>query len=204
MAHTMSESANHPEQRAALPDTDEQLMVAFRKGSGEAFQELFQRYKQPLFAFFRRRVADRELAEELSQETFLAVLRASGRYRPEALFRTYLYAIGYKILRGQRRKAAFRAAFFGAGKSEPVAPDAGNAAMLLREAVGKLERAEREILLLREFEELSYAEIAELLQVPLNTVRSRLFRARTALRETLTSPAPKRVRNDLRELEERT
>lgn len=199
----MSESSTHPEQSAAPPATDEQLMVAFGKGSAGAFHELFQRYKQPLFGFFHRRVTDRAQAEELTQETFLAVLRASARYEPNALFRTYLYAIGYKILRGYRRKAAFRAAFFGVRKSEPAAPDGGDTAMVLREAVGKLERTDREILLLREFEELSYAEIAELLQLPLNTVRSRLFRARTALRELLTSPTPKRVRNDLTELEER-
>jgi RNA polymerase sigma-70 factor (ECF subfamily) len=199
----MSESANHPEQSATPPDTDEQLMVAFGRGSAKAFQELFQRYRQPLFGFFRRRVGDREAAEELAQETFLAVLRASGRYRPDALFRTYLYAIGYKILRGYRRKAAFRAAFFGMRKSEPVAADSGDAAMLLRESLGKLERIDREILLLREFEELSYAEIAEVLRLPLNTVRSRLFRARTALRELLMSPVRKQGANDLAELEER-
>jgi RNA polymerase sigma-70 factor, ECF subfamily len=199
----MSESANPSEQSAAKPETDEQLMVAYGRGSAKAFQELFQRYRQPLFGFFRRRVGDRELAEELTQEAFLAVLRAANRYRPDALFRTYLYAIGYKILRGYRRKAAFRTAFFGIRNSEPVAPESGDAGMLLREAVGKLERTDREILLLREFEELSYAEIAEVLRLPLNTVRSRLFRARTALRELLTSPAPKRVANDLTELEER-
>jgi RNA polymerase sigma-70 factor (ECF subfamily) len=62
--------------------------------------------------------------------------------------------------------------------------------MLLREAVGKLERTDREILLLREFEELTYAEISELLHLPLNTVRSRLFRARLALRKLLEEPAP--------------
>lgn len=199
----MRESANHPEPSAASPETDEQLMGAFVRGSAQAFQELFERYKQPVFGFFRRRVADREVAEELTQETFLAVLRASSRYRPVALFRTYLYAIGYQILRGYRRKAAFRAAFFGVRKSEPVAPDGGDAALLLREAVGKLERTDREILLLREFEELSYAEIAKVLGLQLNTVRSRLFRARAALGQLLASPAPKRVTNDLTELEER-
>jgi RNA polymerase sigma-70 factor, ECF subfamily len=199
----MSESSTHPEQGAAPLATDEQLMLAFGKGSAEAFQELFERYKQPLFGFFCRRVADRAQAEELTQETFLAVLRASARYEPTALFRTYLYAIGYKILRGYRGKTAFRATFFGAHRSEPAAHDSGDAGMLLREAVGKLERIDREILLLREFEELSYAEIAELLKLPLNTVRSRLFRARMALRDLLTAPTPKRVVDDLTELEER-
>src|SRR5580658_7219221 len=93
--------------------SDEELMVAFSRGSADAFSALFARYKQPLFGFFRRRVADLAQAEELTQETFLAVLRAASRYQPTALFRTYLYAVGFKILRDYRRKATFRATFIG-------------------------------------------------------------------------------------------
>jgi RNA polymerase sigma-70 factor, ECF subfamily len=179
------------EQPASAP-TDEQLMVAFSRGSKDAFSELFSRYKQPVFGFFRRRIADPVQAEELTQETFLAVIRASSRYEPRALFRTYLYAIGLKLLRAHRRKAAFRATFrvVGAGR-EPALQSGIDAEVLLRQAVGKLERMDREILLLREFEQLSYAEIAELLSLPVNTVRSRLFRARLALRDLLAAPAPK-------------
>jgi RNA polymerase sigma-70 factor (ECF subfamily) len=173
--------------------SDEQLMVAFSRGSADAFSELFSRYKQPVFGFFRRRVADPAQAEELTQETFLAVLRASSRYEPSALFRTYLYAIGLKILRAHRRKAAFRAAFLGTAAEirEAALQNATDAEVSLRQAVGKLERLDREILLLREFEQLSYTEIAELLSLPVNTVRSRLFRARMALRDLLEAPAPK-------------
>jgi RNA polymerase sigma-70 factor (ECF subfamily) len=185
--------------------TDEQLMVGFSRGSTEAFSELFSRYKQPVFGFFRRRVADPAQAEELAQETFLAVLRASSRYEPRSLFRTYLYAIGFKILGAHRRKTAFRATFLGAatGFREPASPAVGDAELLLREAVGKLERLDREILLLREFEQLSYAEIAGLLRLPVNTVRSRLFRARLALRDLLAAPAPRSAANELMESEER-
>ena len=66
-----------------------------------------------------------------------------------------------------------------------------DAELSLRQAVGRLKRLDREILLLREFEQLSYAEIAGLLRLPVNTVRSRLFRARMALRDLLDAPAPK-------------
>jgi len=184
--------------------SDEQLMLAFSKGSTEAFTELFARYKQPLFGFFRRRVAYPAHAEELTQETFLAVVRAASRYQPRALFRTYLYAIGFKILRVYRRKAAFRATFQGAqAASEPAVKTTTDAEVSLRHAIGKLERMDREILLLREFEELSYMEIAELLNLPVNTVRSRLFRARMALRELLTAPAIKPLGQPLTEFEER-
>jgi RNA polymerase sigma-70 factor, ECF subfamily len=172
-------------------ETDEQLMVAFTRGSKDAFSVLFLRYKQPLFGFFRRRLADPSHAEELTQETFLAVLRASSRYQACALFRTYLYAVSFKILRAYRRKAAFRAMFLGVRREnrEAEAPNTFDAEVLIREAIGKLESLDREILLLREFEQLSYAEIAEVLGLPLNTVRSRLFRARRSLHDLLAAPA---------------
>jgi len=201
---TMNGRPRNPD--AGTPATagyDEQLMVAFSRGSTDAFSELFSRYKQPLFGLFRRRVADPAQAEELTQETFLAVLRASSRYEPRALFRTYLYAIGFRLLRAHRRKVAFRATFLEAAAEvcAPTSQNAVDADLLLRQAVGKLERLDREILLLREFEKLSYAEIAELLSLPVNTVRSRLFRARMALRELLTAPAPYLSAEELKESE---
>lgn len=173
-------------------DTDEQLMASFARGSADAFNELFARYRQAVFGFFCRRMADRAQAEELTQETFIALLKAHGRYEATALFRTYLYAVAYQILRAHRRKSAFRAFFSGNPEGrEPAAESGMDARIALREAVGKLDRMDREMVLLREFEELSYAEIAAVLRVPLNTVRSRLFRARKALRELLAAPAAK-------------
>jgi len=171
--------------------SDERLMLAFTQGSSEAFTELFHRYKQPVYGFFCRRVSDPANAEELAQEAFFALLRASNRYEPRALFRTYLYAIGFKILRAHRRKVAFRAALLGHRNSrpDPSKQDATEAGLWVRCAVEKLDPLDREIVMLREFEQLSYAEIADLLQVPLNTVRSRLFRARTALRDLLEPAA---------------
>jgi len=176
--------------------SDEQLMLAFSKGSSYAFDELFSRYKQPVYGFFRRRVTESTQAEELTQETFVALLRAAARYQPRALFRTYLYAIGFKILRAHRRKAVFRATFFGQRNStpDPGKRDATEAGLWVRRAVEKLDAMDREILLLREFEQLSYAEIADLLQLPMNTVRSRLFRARIALRNLLEPPGASATR----------
>jgi len=192
---------NRGAEKPGAEGSDEQLMVAFSRGSADAFSELFKRYKQPLFGFFRRRVADPAQAEELTQEAFLAVLRASSRYQPRALFRTYLYAIGFKILRAYRRKAAFRATFMGTagGVREPALASSIDAEVLLRQTVEQLDRVDREILLLREFEQLSYVEIAELLNLPVNTVRSRLFRARMALRDLLAAPAPKLSAEELTE-----
>jgi RNA polymerase sigma-70 factor, ECF subfamily len=176
-------------------DSDEQLMAAFARGAPEAymdaFSELFRRYKQPVFGFFCRRMADRAQAEELTQETFIALLRAQERYEPTALFRTYLYAVAYGILRAHRRKMAFRGLFSGSAAEarEPAVESGVDARIVLREALARLEATDREIVLLRGFEELNYAEIAVVLRVPVNTVRSRLFRARQALRDVLSTPA---------------
>lgn len=184
---------NDTQDRESQPaETDEQLMAAFARGSADAFSTLFQRYKSRIFGFFCRRVADRSQAEELTQDTFLALLGAAPRYQPTALFRTWLYAVALNILRAHRRKALFRALFSGRATEhiDPPAPTYLETDFILREAVGKLVPADREILLLREFEQLNYAEIAMILHIPINTVRSRLFRARTALRDLLATPLP--------------
>jgi RNA polymerase sigma-70 factor (ECF subfamily) len=183
--------------------TDEELMLEFCQGSRDAFSELFARYKQPLFGFFRRRLADPAQAEELTQETFLALLRNSLRYEPRALFRTYLYAIGLKIMRAHRRKAALRAMLLGTQIGMRAYEPTPDTELFLRQAVRKLDAQDREILLLREFEQLSYGEIAQLLKLPVNTVRSRLFRARMALRDLLQSASPASLATKLAESEER-
>jgi RNA polymerase sigma-70 factor, ECF subfamily len=186
------------------PETDEKLMLSFSQGSSEAFTQLFHRYRQPIYGFFCRRISDPTHAEELAQETFLALIRSAGCYEPRALFRTYLYAIALKILRAYRRKVVFRATFFGRSLSDPAKQDATESALLVRRAIAKLDPIEREILLLREFEQLSYAEIAGVLNLPINTVRSRLFRARTAFRQLLEARAPQPAPQDLPVLGEHT
>jgi RNA polymerase sigma-70 factor (ECF subfamily) len=162
--------------------TDEALMLQFRSGSQEAFDELFDRYREPLFGFFRRRLGDGGRADDLAQETFLAVIRGTERYQPRSLFRTYLYGIAMKLLAVERRKLQRESPPAG---PEPAANDHTDALLWVREALDLLEGPEREILMLREYEQLGYAEIAELMRIPLNTVRSRLFRARMALKSHL-------------------
>ena len=80
--------------------SDEALMLEFHRGSRTAFEELFARYHRPLYSFFARRLNNPERAEDLVQETFLAVIRAATRYELRALVRTYLYGIALKLLAG--------------------------------------------------------------------------------------------------------
>ena len=190
--------------------SDEALMLEFQAGSRPAFDELFARYRDPLFGFFRRRLPSTERAEDLTQETFLVVIRASSRYEPRALVRTYLYGIALKLLAAERRKHFAHAksessldsnldSNLDSGSNakdsqpqitEPAQAAASDLVLWVRQALEKLDDSEREIVMLREYEQLSYTEIAELLRIPVNTVRSRLFRARATLKEFLDSRPP--------------
>ena len=164
-------------------ETDEALMLEFQGGSREAFDTLFARYRAPLYGFFRRRLLSGARAEDLAQETFLAVLRGRARYQPRALVRTYLYAIAMNLLSAERRRGNKAASL--TSKEESARPSIPEAALWVQQGLTKLDGTEREILMLREYEQLSYGEIAQLLKMPVNTVRSRLFRARLALKAIL-------------------
>jgi RNA polymerase sigma-70 factor (ECF subfamily) len=123
-------------------------------------------------------------AEDLTQETFIVILRGTERYEKRALFRTYLYAVALKLLWGERRREL---------REPPAGPDVEEitqasdpaANLWVRDAFARLDEDHREVLMLREYEQLSYDEIAELLKIPINTVRSRLFRARAELKGLL-------------------
>src|SRR5215475_13517863 len=168
--------------------SDEALMLEFQGGSRAAFEELFARYHKPLYGFFRRRLNDPERAEDLTQETFLAVIRAASRYEPRASVRTYLYGIALKLLAAERRRLS-ASSKLGQSAEEPKTEGAPEYVLWVRQAMEKLDASDREVLMLREYEQLSYSDIAELLRIPLNTVRSRLFRARMALK-TCLQPDP--------------
>jgi RNA polymerase sigma-70 factor (ECF subfamily) len=171
-----------------MMNTDEQLILAFQGGSQEAFAELFERYREPVYRFFRRRVDHPARAEELAQECFLALLRNVVRYEPRASFRSYLYGIAMNLVFAERRKAGREVSEneqldqrIDSGRRQAT-PDEG---IWVRDALGHLQKDEREILMFREYEQLSYEEIGVLMRLPVNTVRSRLFRARLAMKEQL-------------------
>jgi RNA polymerase sigma-70 factor, ECF subfamily len=168
--------------------SDEALMLEFQGGSRAAFEELFARYRKPLHGFFRRRLNNPERAEDLIQETFLAVIRAASRYEPRASVRTYLYGIAFKLLAAERRKF-LTSSTSGQSAPEPRTGGTPECGLWVRQVMEELDAPEREILMLREYEQLSYSDIAELLRIPVNTVRSRLFRSRLALKSYLDSDA---------------
>lgn len=159
-------------------------MASGRDGSNDAFAELFDRYRPAIWGFFRRRVWDRERAEDLVQETFVALMKSAPRYEPRAPFRSFLFGIAFNLLAEERRKP--RPVTSADELPGLVAASANQDVVIhVRQAIASLDQIDRDVLLLREFETLSYAEIAAALEIPLNTVRSRLFRARMAVREKL-------------------
>jgi RNA polymerase sigma-70 factor (ECF subfamily) len=173
--------------------TDHELMLAYRGGDRTAFELLFDRYRDPVWRFFRRRVVDPTRAEELTQETFLAVIQGARRYEPRAEFRSYLFGIAFNQLLADRRRARREQA----RTAEPrdVAGEGAdpNAVIWVRQALASLDDIDREVLMLREYDAFSYDEIAGLLRIPVGTVRSRLFRAREALRGALAGREPQEV-----------
>ena len=170
-------------------------MAETRNGSQAAFEALFERYREPIWRFFRRRTSDAGIAQELAQDTFVALLEGARRYKAKGMFRSYLFGIAYNVLLADRRKQSQR-------QARPLETDPMSTtdvdrddAIWIREALATVDETDREILMLREYEELSYQEIADVRGIPLNTVRSQLFRARMALRAALEARAPEPVRS---------
>ena len=156
-------------------------MTAFKSGDGPAFRELFDRYKNPIYGFVRRRVSDAARAEDITQDIFLALVQRRNGYEVRSSFRTYLYRIAMNRVASEHRKDS---------PAQPAGPEpaaSGNPAVVhqVREALSQLDPEQREVVMLREYQGLSYQEIAQVLNVPVGTVRSRLFRAKLALKEML-------------------
>ena len=177
-------------------ETDEQLMLGIRDGRQGSFDRLFDRFREPVWRFFRRRVTEPALAEELAQDVFAALLTAAPRYEPRAAFRSYLFGIAYNVLLAHRRKHPAR--LLDPLDEETLAQAAGpdpDATLWIRQALSRLDPDDREVLMLREYEQLSYQEIADLRGRPINTVRSQLFRARLALKAALLPDVSPRKRS---------
>jgi len=168
------------------PQTDEELMLAFKGGDAGAYEELFARYKNAIYGYLRRRLNDPSRAEELTQDVFLALVERRNGYEVRAGFRTYLYRIALYRLASELRQ---RSAAHGPA-DPPVAASEPETVVQVREALAKLDDDHRDVLILREYQQLSYAEIAAVLNLPVGTVRSRLFRAKLALKDLLLGAAP--------------
>jgi RNA polymerase sigma-70 factor (ECF subfamily) len=162
-------------------------------GDERAASELVSRYQGPLFGLLYRLTGNAADAEELFQETFVRVLRASARFDPSRRFRPWLYAIAVNLARDRTQRQAHRATPELRPNDElpEAGGDGGEANHLLRldlaRALATLSEAHREAIVLKYFEGLEEREIAEAAGVPAGTIKSRLHHAIENLRAALDS-----------------
>ena len=173
-------------------------------GRTELFSVLVERYQDRVHALVARMISDREAIRDVAQETFLLAFRGLRTFQRDASFMTWLYRIAFNVCQSERRRRVRlrRIGAFGSGAPaesdedhEPDVADSGSAPSdrieederreLLNAAIAELDDEQRDILVLRDFRSLSYQEIAEVLDCPVGTVRSRLFRARAEVRKRL-------------------
>jgi RNA polymerase sigma-70 factor, ECF subfamily len=158
---------------------DDQVWQGIVSGERSAFDLLFRLYNAPLRVFLRRYLGSADAADDVAQETFLQLWRRPNGFDPtRGTLKQYLFGVA-------RKQAAHRRKEWPSPVGEPLAEPAAAAGPMedLNEALLRLEPDERALLWLREVEGYSYAELSEILAVPLGTVKSKLFSARAALRQ---------------------
>ena len=187
-----------------LRDPDVQLMLRVRDGDDAAFARLVEAYQDRLVGLLTHLVNDREAAEDLAQEAFLRVYRARKGYAPSAKFSTWLFRIAQNLAsnsrRGRRRRK--EVAFAGSSEVSDSRPQEAlvteksaflpsrqlakrELAEVVREALEDLGERQKLAVLLHKFEGMSYADIAETMEMTPQAVKSLLSRARESLRAKL-------------------
>ena len=183
--------------RALQSLEDDECVARAQRGDRAAFSELVARYQDRIYRFLVRLTRAPDEALELTQETFLSAHQALARWRPEARFTTWLFRIARNQAFDWLRRNK-RVEFVALGDEQeadvvwadpaPTPDTALETAQRLRQleqALARLPTEHREILLLREIEEMAYEDIAEVLGIRLGTVKSRLARARAGLLEKM-------------------
>ena len=177
-------------------------MTRYRGGNVRAFELLLRRHKKPVFNFLWRQVGNRALAEELLQEVFLRVIRSASSYQEQAKFTTWLYTIARNLCVDAARRAEHRRTLsldapsgdagraLSDGVADPAADPSRQALSRelrrsIEQAIAALPDEQREVFLMRERSGLPFKEIASIVGVPENTVKSRMRYALERLREAL-------------------
>ncbi|MBI1849771.1 MAG: sigma-70 family RNA polymerase sigma factor [Planctomycetes bacterium] len=184
-------------------DSDVALMLGLQKGDTAAFEILLRRHQEPILNLAYRFLGDRDEAEDLTQDVFLRLYRARASYRPDAKFTTWLYRIASNACLNALRARKGRRAM----SLEGLAADGRNATpiqiedtkasappvALLRDEMGErirgivdgLPDAQRLAIVLNKYQDLSYEEVAEAMDLTVMAVKSLLFRARERIKERL-------------------
>ena len=189
-----------------LRDPDVRLMLKVRDGDAAAFEELVLRYQNRLLAVLEHLVGNRDLAEDLTQEVFMRIYRARERYTPGAKFSTWMFTIANNVASNARRTLARRREVHidpsasGSIGADPLAQmalaasgqmptrqlDNSETRLIVQSAIGNLNERQRLAVLLSKFEGMSYADVAEVMELSPQAVKSLLSRARGSLRDALS------------------
>ena len=172
--------------------SDDELMAMFRAKDADAFSVLFARHHVSVYNFARSILGDSHTAEEVMQDTFLTVARTAEVYAPMGRFRAWVLKITRnKCLNRLESERALRRESIdeGGGGREPAAPgpsadeEAAQAdrAQAIQRALAELPERQREVMTLYGFEQMRYREIAQVLDMPINTVKTLIHRARATL-----------------------
>jgi RNA polymerase sigma-70 factor, ECF subfamily len=180
--------------------SDEELILEFQMEKVEAFSELVVRYKDKLVNFLYRYTGDRDEAEDLAQDAFVKLYRSKHLYKEIAKFSTWFYTIAINTAKTDARKKN-RYNTMSISDYDPenekdyeipanaLAPDeVANASLehhYIQKAIDSLEESFKEVIVLRDVEDLDYEEIAQVTGLPLGTVKSRINRGREKLKKIL-------------------
>ncbi len=180
--------------------SDEELMAAFQEGRSDAFDLLVSRYKNPLHNFAYRFLGDYDDADDIVQDVFVRLYLKKDAYRPIAMFSTWIYTITSNLAKTYLRRRKFRTLFSmnrpeGRAQTTPEIPDARYPAdraaeasiqqEMIQKALDAIEAKFREVVVLRDIQELSYEEICTITGLNMGTVKSRLNRGRAQLQVLL-------------------
>ncbi len=176
--------------------SDEQLMMDFVNGNNEAMEMIYQRYKDKIFGFAYRMTASTSLAEEITSETFLAVIRNREAFDPNYKFSTWIFAIAknkaldhlrsrrlllFSWFKRDEEDRGFEEGVVGEGEDPRQALEMSDLQELVQRAVADLPLEQRQAFVLREYNNLSYEEIARIMDVSLSKVKVLIYRARQSL-----------------------
>jgi len=172
-------------------DIELELIASAKQGDRQAFGELVRRHREGVINVVYRMCGDANLAEDAAQEAFIRAWQHLPGYRPRSPFRNWVYRIATNaaldVLRRERETVDIDEMPLASSNKGPEATAEGKErGERVRQAVLALPPASRAALVLREYEGLSYQEIADTLDIPIGTVMSRLSYARGKLRESLT------------------
>lgn len=171
-----------------MADVETELMLQVKAGDRAAFARLFSLFERPILNYLYRLGKNRALAEDLLQEAFLRVWKAAPQWEPTAKVSTWIFKIAHNLYLNEAAKRREKAL----EKADPAAEADPGADLqraelraAVRRAVDALPEGEREVLLLSEFDGFKYAEISEILGIPVGTVKSRMFSAVQRLKDSL-------------------